>query len=150
MPRRSQRYAGSAYILISNMRSYGQAWIAGKPFSSHPYRSLSVSKLTSQSHPIVAVAIGLATLHLHHRWAEWRPAVLGTRRLVNTLAAFYVIFNIFIVVMIWYPPAKQGVISSYITPGISTGLIVFGIIYWIGFAKLTPILGWKIDEVQIG
>lgn len=75
---------------------------------------------------------------------------MGTRRLVNTLAGFYVLFNIFIVVMIWYPPDKQGVINSYITPGVSTGLVVFGIFYWIGFAKLTPILGWKIDEVQIG
>lgn len=129
------------------MRSYGQAWIAGNTFSYLPALS---KKLTSQPHPKVAVAIGLATLHLHHRWAEWRPAVLGTKRLVNTLAGFYVIFNIFIIIMIWYPPKKQDIINSYITPGVSTGLIAFGIIYWIGFAKLTPRLGWKIDEAQIG
>lgn len=132
------------------MRSYGQAWIAGKPFSWLSFRSIILNKLTSQLHSIVAVAIGLATLHLHHRWAEWRPAVLGTKRLVNTLAAFYVLFNIFIVIMIWYPPDTQGVINSYITPGVSTGLVVFGIFYWIGFAKISPLLGWKIDEVQIG
>lgn len=131
------------------MRSYGQAWIAGKPFSALSYK-LQVKKLTSQTHFKVAVAIGLATLHLHHRWAEWSPAVLGTKRLVNTLVVFYVLFNVFIVIMIWYPPDQQSVINTYITPGVSMGLIVFGIIYWIGFAKLTPLLGWKIDEVQIG
>lgn len=132
------------------MRSYGQAWIAGKPFLTKSYRWLQANKLTSQPCPKVAVAIGIATLHLHQRWADWRPAVLGTKRLVNTLAGFYVLFNVFIVVMIWYPPGKQGVINSYVTPGVSTGLIVFGIIYWIGFAKVTPLLGWEIDPTQIG
>lgn len=115
---------GSAYTLVTNLRAYGQAWIAA------------------------AVAIGLATLHLHSRWAEWKPLVLKTKSIVYCFVAFYVAFNIFIIVMIWYPPEKQGAINSYVTPGVSTALIGFGILYWVVFAKVTPALGYQIEDEE--
>ena len=97
-----------------------------------------------------AVAIGLATLHLHNRWAEWKPLVLKTRNMVYCFVAFYVMFNIFIIAMIWYPPDVQGSINSYVTPGVSTGLIGFGILYWVVFAKATPALGYQIEDEEEG
>ena len=70
--------------------------------------------------------------------------------MVYCFVAFYVAFNIFIIVMIWYPPDKQAAINSYVTPGVSTGLIGFGILYWIVFAKATPALGYQIEDEEEG
>lgn len=97
-----------------------------------------------------AVAIGLATLHFHSRWAEWRPAVLRSMKAVYALVAFYVLFNLFIIVMIWYPPDHQGSINSYVTPGVSTSIIGFGVLYWIVFAKASPSLGYQIEDEEEG
>lgn len=52
--------------------------------------------------------------------------------------------------MIWYPPEKQGAINSYVTPGVSTALIGFGILYWVVFAKVTPALGYQIEDEEEG
>lgn len=97
-----------------------------------------------------AVAIGLATLHFHSRWAEWRPAVLRSMKVVYALVAFYILFNLFIIVMIWYPPDHQGSINSYVTPGVSTSIIGFGVLYWIVFAKASPALGYQIEDEEEG
>ena len=59
-------------------------------------------------------------------------------------------FNIFIITMIWYPPDVQPSINSYVTPGVSTGLIGFGILYWVIFAKATPALGYQIEDEEEG
>lgn len=76
--------------------------------------------------------------------------VLRSLRVVHALVAFYILFNLFIIVMIWYPPEKQGAINSYITPGVSTGLIGFGVLYWLVFAKVTPALGYQIEDEEEG
>lgn len=52
--------------------------------------------------------------------------------------------------MIWYPPDHQPAINSYVTPGVSTGLIGFGILYWVVFAKVTPALGYQIEDEEEG
>lgn len=70
--------------------------------------------------------------------------------MIYAFVAFYVLFNIFIIGMIWYPPDKQGAINSYVTPGVSTGLIIFGILYWVLFAKVTPALGYQIEDEEEG
>lgn len=59
-------------------------------------------------------------------------------------------FNVFIIAMIWYPPDQQSAINSYVTPGVSTALIGFGILYWIVFAKVTPALGYQIENEEEG
>lgn len=97
-----------------------------------------------------AVAIGLGTLHLHSRWSEWKPAVLRNMKVVYSLVGFYILFNLFIIVMIWYPPDHQGSINSYVTPGVSTGIIGFGVFYWIMFAKASPALGYQIEDEEEG
>ena len=59
-------------------------------------------------------------------------------------------FNVFIITMIWYPPDKQPAINSYVTPGVSTALLVFGVLYWIVFAKISPALGYQIEDQEEG
>jgi hypothetical protein len=71
-------------------------------------------------------------------------------KVVYGLVLFYVMFNLFIIVMIWYPPKKQGSINSYVTPGVSTGILGFGVLYWIVFAKATPALGYQIEDEEEG
>lgn len=76
--------------------------------------------------------------------------VLKTRNIVYGFVTFYVLFNVFIIAMIWYPPDKQGAINSYVTPGVSTGLIGAGVLYWVLFAKVTPGLGYQIEDEEEG
>lgn len=40
----------------------------------------------------------------------------------------------------------QPEIPSYVTPGVATGIIVCGFVYWFGFAKVAPALGYHIDS----
>lgn len=37
-------------------------------------------------------------------------------------------------------------IPSYIAPTVATGVLAFGAIYWVGFAKVLPALGYEIDS----
>lgn len=60
------------------------------------------------------------------------------------LVAFYITSNVFIIVLIWWPSVS--VIPSYIGPTVSTGVLGFGVIYWFGFAKVLPALGYEIDS----
>jgi amino acid transporter len=115
---------GEAYGLVGNLFVYGQAWVA------------------------VFIAIGLATLRYHNKYREWKPAVIKNFKLLYFLAAFYVVFNLFIIVLIWWPaPANLKLtISSYVTPGVSTCLLAFGVLYWFCFAKVLPVLGYEIDD----
>ncbi len=113
---------GEAYTLVGNLFVYGQAWVAA------------------------FIAIGLATLRYHNKYREWVPTIIKNFKLLYFLAGFYVLLNLFIIVLIWWPPDKQGVINSYITPGVSTSLLAFGVLYWFCFAKVLPTLGYEIDD----
>lgn len=37
-------------------------------------------------------------------------------------------------------------IPSYIAPTVATGVLGFGVLYWVGFAKVLPALGYEIDS----
>lgn len=37
-------------------------------------------------------------------------------------------------------------IPTFVTPGVATGIIVAGFIYWVIFAKIMPWLGYHIDS----
>lgn len=76
--------------------------------------------------------------------------MLRNLKVVYSLVGFYVIFNLFIIVMIWYPPDHQGTVNSYITPGVSTAIIGFGVFYWLMFAKASPALGYQIEDEEEG
>lgn len=91
----------------------------------------------------VFVAIGLVTLRYHRNFLEWRPVVVGWKTLY-ALVAFYITSNVFIIVLIWWPSVS--VIPSYIGPTVATGVLGFGVIYWFGFAKVLPALGYEIDS----
>lgn len=40
----------------------------------------------------------------------------------------------------------MAIIPSYIAPTVATGVLTFGVIYWVGFAKVLPALGYEIDS----
>ena len=67
-------------------------------------------------------------------------------RVMLTIIAIYVPLNLFIIILTWWPPSTQPAIPSYVTPGVATGIIAGGFIYWIIFAKLMPWLGFHIDS----
>lgn len=67
-------------------------------------------------------------------------------RVMLTIIAIYVPLNLFIIVLTWWPPFAQTALPSYVTPGVATGIIVGGFIYWIVFAKFMPLLGFHIDS----
>jgi amino acid transporter len=113
---------GDAYGLVSNLFVYGQAWVS------------------------LFAAIGIVVLKYHHKFREWTPVVIRSFPVLYGLAAFYVLFNLFIIVLLWWPPDKQGVISSYVTPGVSTSLLAAGVVYWFVFAKVLPFFGYEIDD----
>lgn len=60
------------------------------------------------------------------------------------LVAFYITSNVFIIVLIWWPSVTT--IPSYIAPTVATGVLGFGVLYWVGFAKVLPALGYEIDS----
>ena len=60
------------------------------------------------------------------------------------LAGIYIILNTFIIILIWWP--QKTTIPSYVAPAVATSVLGFGIIYWFGFAKVLPALGYGIDS----
>jgi hypothetical protein len=67
-------------------------------------------------------------------------------RVMLCIIAIYVPLNFFIIVLTWWPPEQQPPIPSWVTPGVATGIIVAGFIYWIIFAHVMPALGYHIDS----
>lgn len=67
-------------------------------------------------------------------------------RVLLTIIGIYVPLNFFIIFLTWWPPTVQPEIPSWVTPGVATGIIVGGIIYWVVFAKIMPWLGFHIDS----
>ena len=59
-------------------------------------------------------------------------------------AGIFIILNTFIIVLIWWP--HKTTIPSYVAPVVATSVLGFGVIYWFGFAKLLPALGYEIDS----
>lgn len=112
----------------------------GSGVSSYIFHSCPIyPKLTRA----VFVAIGLVTLRYHRNFLEWQPVVVGWKTLY-VLVGFYITSNIFIITLIWWPSVST--IPSYIAPTVATGVLAFGVIYWVGFAKVLPALGYEIDS----
>lgn len=101
-------------------------------------------KLTPHFLAIVFVSFGLITLPLHEKFQEWRPSIVGIKKLY-ALVALYVTLNVFIIVLIWWPD-KTKKIPSYVAPTVGTSVLAFGVLYWAGFAGVLPALGYHIDS----
>ncbi|CAZ86234.1 unnamed protein product [Tuber melanosporum] len=109
-----------AYNLVSVLFTYGHTWIG------------------------IFVSLGLISLPFHEKFREWRPAVVSIRKLYG-LVALYITLNIFVIVLIWWPDPNAK-ISSYVAPSVGTSVLGFGVLYWVGFAKILPALGYHIDS----
>ncbi|KAA8903666.1 amino acid permease-domain-containing protein [Sphaerosporella brunnea] len=112
------------YNLITDLFIYGQSWML-------ILVSMTVFALRAQ--PLRA----------------WTPALFRYPVLV-TIVAIYVPLNVFVLVLSWWPPPKalekKKNIPSYVTPGVATGIIAFGLIYWVVFAKVLPALGYEVSS----
>jgi hypothetical protein len=108
------------YNLVTDLFVYGQTWM-------FILVSLAVFALRSQ------------------KLRAWKPALFRYPILV-TIVAVFVPFNVFVLVLSWWPPNEQKEIPSYVTPGVATGIIAFGLLYWVVFAKVLPALGYEVSS----
>ncbi len=60
----------------------------------------------------------------------------------------HLILSAFTVVLLWFP-AKTAVIAWYVTPITATAVLVGGVVYWFGFAKILPWVGFQIDDEPV-
>lgn len=69
-------------------------------------------------------------------------------RVLLTIICIYVPLNLFVIILTWWPPeaSKQPSIPSYVTPGVATGIIGLGVVYWFVFSKIMPAMGFHIDS----
>ncbi|KAF8249975.1 amino acid transporter [Wilcoxina mikolae CBS 423.85] len=112
----------AAYNLITDLFIYGSNWM------------------------IITVSLGVVCLRYRRTGpSRWEPHMLPWWVLLAVIG-IYVPLNLFIIVLTWWPPFKQPEIPSFVTPGVATGIIVAGFIYWIVFAKIMPWLGFQIDS----
>jgi amino acid transporter len=110
------------YNLITDLFIYGQTWM------------------------FIFVSLGLVALKLQP-FRNWKPALFSWKVLLSIIAV-YVPLNLFVVVLTWWP-APKGLdlqIPSYVTPGVATGIMAFGVGYWVVFAKVLPALGYMVDS----
>ncbi|KAI5802656.1 amino acid permease-domain-containing protein, partial [Pyronema domesticum] len=121
-----------AYNLITDLFIYGQLWM------------------------FIVVSLGVLALHAQP-YRQWAPALFRWPILV-TIIVIYVPLNLFLVVLSWWPAPKEVEdrkdIPSIATPSVATGIICFGFLYWVGFAKVLPALGYEVlsapDELVDG
>ncbi|PWW76825.1 hypothetical protein C7212DRAFT_295386 [Tuber magnatum] len=109
-----------AYNLVSVLFTYGHTWVG------------------------IFVSLGLITLPFHEKFSEWRPTIVSIKKLYG-LVALYITLNVFVIVLIWWP-ATTDQIRSYVAPSVGTSVLAFGVLYWVGFAKVLPALGYHIDS----
>jgi len=112
----------AAYNLITDLFIYGSNWM------------------------IIVVSLGVVCLRYRRTGPNrWEPHMLPWWVLLTVIGT-YVPLNLFIIVLTWWPPHFQLDIPSFATPGVATGIIVAGFIYWVIFAKVMPWLGFQIDS----
>lgn len=114
------------YNMVTDLFVYGQTWM------------------------FILVSLGVLALpHTQPAFRDWRPQMFSYRVLV-TLVAVFVTFNLFVIVLSWWPASAaveaQKQIPTIVTPSVATAIIFFGIVYWIVFAKLLPALGYEVSS----
>lgn len=105
-----------------------------------------VSILFTYGHTLIGifVSFGLIALPFREKFQEWRPSIVGIKKLYAFIA-LYVTLNVFIIILIWWP-SKTKDIPSYVAPSVGTSVLAFGVLYWVGFAGILPALGYHIDS----
>lgn len=111
-----------AYNLISVLWTYGHTWIA------------------------VFVSIGLAILAVGQ--LEWSLIVVGWKTLYS-LISFYVLLNLFVIILIWWPSPERVGIPSTTAPAVGTGVLAFGVLYWLVTSKVMPTIGLVRQEIPV-
>ncbi|KAL7268527.1 hypothetical protein RUND412_008848 [Rhizina undulata] len=117
----SSKIDAEAYSLQSRIFTYGHTWAGA------------------------FISIGILILNRAEGFSNFRPQVVS-RPVLIAIALSSAILNIFIIALLWWP--TPGDIPWYVTPVAATGTLALGVIYWFGFAKVSPALGWKVREAE--
>jgi amino acid transporter len=112
------------YNLVTDLFVYGQTWM---------FILVSLAVFALRAQPL----------------RGWTPALFRYPVLV-TIVAIYVPLNVFVLVLSWWPAPKEleekEDIPSYATPGVATGIVAFGLLYWAVFAKVLPAIGYEVSS----
>lgn len=111
----------AAYNLATNLFIYAQNWV------------------------FILSSFALIAIRYSSRFPNWEPKLLPWKALLCIISV-YIPLNIGVIVLTWWPSHKEQAIPQYITPVVSTSIIAFGVVYWFGFAKIMPLLGYHIDS----
>ena len=89
---------------------------------------------------------------------SWRPKGSRTkigRFLVYPLTFIYVLANLFVFVVSWFPASLQNtlhtkarVVSSYVGPVVTICCFAAGAVYWLWDLYLAPVLGYRREALQ--
>lgn len=111
-----------AYNLLSVLWTYAHTWIG------------------------IFVSIGLAVLVIGQ--LEWSLIIVG-RKTLYSLISFYILLNLFVIILMWWPYTDPVRIPSMTAPAIGTGVLGFGVLYWMVISKVMPTVGLKRREIPV-
>lgn len=121
---KAPNYSGDAeaYNLISVLWTYAHTWIG------------------------IFVSIGLAVLTVGQ--LEWSLIIVG-RKTLYSLISFYILLNLFVIILMWWPSTEPVRIPSTTAPAIGTGVLGFGVLYWMVISKVMPTMGLARQEIPV-
>ncbi|KAI9858088.1 MAG: hypothetical protein M1813_007900 [Trichoglossum hirsutum] len=104
---------------------------------------------------IVGLAVGAGLLYLRYGSSSkhiWRlEASHYTSPMILTL--IFALSNLFLIIAPYMPNGSRGAnfltgkIPFWVFPTVVWGVFALGVVYWVGFAKVAPMVGWAV-EVQ--
>jgi hypothetical protein len=146
------------FLIVSTLYSYAHTWINGK---RKPFPHLTTDDLCTCSPGSVLIGSSLLCAPFlaafnYPDGTKWKPrsSRLGFIKLVP-LTVVYVLANIFIIVLSWYPTdmqhllgSKAYILPSYTSPIIGTSVFAVGIIYWIWDRHFLPLIGYHFGREE--
>lgn len=121
---KAPNYSGDdeAYNLLSILWTYAHTWIG------------------------IFVSIGLVVLAVGQ--LEWSFIIVG-RKTLYSLISFYILLNLFVIILRWWPSTDPVRIPSTTAPAIGTGVLGFGVLYWMVVSKVMPTMGLARREIPV-
>ncbi|KAI5837444.1 amino acid permease-domain-containing protein [Morchella snyderi] len=123
------------------------------PFSKfwereHPYYVFDIPAFDNDEayNLTIFVSIGLAVLAVGQ--LEWNLIMVG-RKTLYSLISFYILLNLFVIILMWWPPTEQVGIPSTAAPAVGTGVLGFGVLYWLVISKVMPTIGLVRQEIPV-
>jgi hypothetical protein len=71
------------------------------------------------------------------------------RKTLYSLISFYILLNLFVIILMWWPSTEPVRIPSTTAPAIGTGVLGFGVLYWMVISKVMPTMGLARQEIPV-